>query len=212
MLLQEERNLIVQYGKKLITHGLAKSTGGNLSICNRQQQLVALSPSGLDYFETEPEDIPVLTMEHDVVEGRGCPSSECEMHMIFYKKRDDIDALVHTHSVFATAFASTNSTIPPIHYLMGFAGKDIRCAPYATVATRSLAEGAFNAMIDRKAVLLANHGLLAGGKSIGEAFTVAEIAEYCAEIYYRAKCIGEPAQLEEQEMDVLINHFTTYGK
>ncbi|MFC7371884.1 L-fuculose-phosphate aldolase [Fictibacillus iocasae] len=211
MLLQQEREQVVLYGKKMLQSGLTKGTGGNISIFNREQGLVAISPSGLDYMETQPKDVVVLDLDGTVVEGKRKPSSELDMHMIFYRDRDDVNALVHTHSPFACTIATLNWDIPPISYLVAFAGGTVRCAPYATFGTVELAELAFEGMRGRRAVLLANHGMLAGGASIQQAFNVAEEIEFCAEIYYRAKSCGEPVLLGDDEMKVLAEKFKSYG-
>lgn len=212
MLLKGERELIVEYGKKLITSGLTKGTGGNISIYNRQQNLMAISPSGLDYFETEPGDIVVLNLKGEIVEGRRKPSSELEMHSIFYRKREDINAIVHTHSPFCTTIAALNWDLPAVSYLVAYAGPDVRCAKYATFGTLELANNAFEAMKDRRAVLLANHGLLAGAKDIANAFNIAEEIEFSAEIYYRAKSIGDPVVLSAEEMKLMGEKFKSYGQ
>ena len=131
MLLQEERELIVEYGKKLITHGLARGTGGNISIFNRQQGLAAISPSALDYMSTTAEDIAVINCGMEVVAGHEKASTEADMHMIFYQNREDIDALVHTHSVFATTLSCLHWPLPPVHYLVGVGGRDISAGCYS---------------------------------------------------------------------------------
>ncbi len=212
MLLQQERELIVEYGKKLVTSGLTKGTGGNISIYNREKELMAISPSGIDYFETKPEDVVVLNLSGEVVDGIRKPSSELEMHSIFYKNRSDIDAVVHTHSPFAKTIASLNWDLPAVTYLVAYAGLNVRCATYASFGTKELAKNAFEAMKDRRAVLLANHGLLAGAKDILNAFNIAEEIEFSAEIYYRAKSIGEPVILSEEEMKIMVEKFKTYGQ
>lgn len=212
MILFEERKEIVEYGKKLITSGLTKGTGGNLSIFNREKNLMAISPSGIDYFEIEPEDVVVLDLDGNIVDGKKTPSSELGMHSIFYRKRQDIDAIIHTHTVFATTISCLNITLPPVHYMIALAGLDVRCAKYATYGTPELAENAFEAMEDRKAVLLANHGLLAGANDLANAFNITEEIEYCAELYYRAKSIGEPVILPEEEMTHMLERFKTYGQ
>jgi L-fuculose-phosphate aldolase len=125
MLLQKERELIVEYGKKLFNQGLTKATGGNLSICNRQENLILITPSAKDYLKIKPEDITVLNFKNEIIDGMLIPSSELDMHMIFYKRRKDINAVVHTHSVFATTFSCLKWDIPPIHYLIGFAGEKV---------------------------------------------------------------------------------------
>lgn len=209
MLMEKERNLIVQYGKRLIESSLTTGTGGNLSIFNRNKGLIAISPSGLDYFETKAEDIVILDLDGNIVQGKRKPSSEFEMHKIFYSKRDDINALVHTHSIYAATIASMRWTLPPVHYLIALAGSDVRCAEYATYGTEKLAENAFEAMKDRKAVLLANHGLLVGRETLAGAFSLAEHIEFCSELYYRGKSIGEPVLLTEEEMDIMLKKFKT---
>ena len=162
MLMEKERRLIVEFGRRLVTSGLTSGTGGNLSIYNREEKLMAISPSGIDYFDIEPENVAVLNIEGEIIDGNKKPSSEVELHRIFYERRRDIDAIIHTHTIYATTLACLNWALPPVHYMVALAGKDVRCAPYATFGTKELAENAFEAMKDRKAVLLANHGLLTG--------------------------------------------------
>ena len=140
------------------------------------------------------------------------PSSERDMHRIFYKYRTDLDAIVHTHTTFAATISCLNQPLPAVHYLVAFAGEDVRCAEYATYGTVQLAKNAFEAMKDRKAVLLANHGLLAGGANLAEAYGVTEQIEFCCELYYRAKSIGEPVILPSDEMVRMIERFKDYGK
>jgi len=212
MILKEERELVVEYGKKLITSGFTKGTGGNLSIYNREKKLMAISPSGIDYFKTKPEDVVVLNLKGEKVDGDKTPSSEYEMHKIFYERRTDIDAIIHTHTIYATTIACLNWDLPAVHYMIALAGKSVRCAEYATYGTKELAENAFKAMENRNAVLLANHGLLAGAKDLANAFNITEEIEYCAELYYRTKSIGEPVILSDKEMDLMIEKFKTYGQ
>ena len=212
MLMKKERELIVEYGKKLVTSGLTKGTGGNLSIYNREKGLIAISPSGIDYFKTKLEDVVVLNISGEQVDGHGKPSSEFEMHRVFYERRNDIDAIIHTHTMYATTLACLNWSLPPVHYMVALAGLDVRCAKYATFGTVELAENAFEAMVDRKAVLLANHGLLAGANDLLNAFNITEEVEYCAEIYYRTKSIGNPVILDKKEMTLMLEKFKTYGQ
>jgi L-fuculose-phosphate aldolase len=212
MLLDQERQQIVEYGKRLIIHGLTRGTAGNLSVFNRSGGFAAVSPSGLDYFETRPEDVPVVDLAGHVVDGKRKPTSELAFHLALYGVRDDIGAVVHTHSVNATALACLGLDLPPVHYLVGFAGGTVRCARYATFGTEDLARNALEAMEGRKAALLANHGLLAGGADLKEAFMIAETVEFCAEIYCRCRSLGRPVELSDAEMAVIIEKFKSYGK
>lgn len=212
MLMIDERTEIVEYGKRLVTSGLTKGTGGNLSIYNTEKRLFCISPTGIDYFDIKPEDVVVMDLEGKIIEGDKKPSSEVEMHRIFYANREDIDAIIHTHTMYATTLACLNWSLPPVHYMVALAGLDVRCAKYATYGTKELAENAFEAMRDRYAVLLANHGLLAGSKDLANAFNITEEIEYCAELYYRTKAIGEPVILPEEEMVLMLEKFKTYGQ
>lgn len=212
MLMRKEREEVVEYGKKLITSNLTKGTGGNLSVYNREKGLMCISPSGIDYFKIRPEDVVVLDLEGNKVDGHKEPSSEYDMHRIFYSDRDDIDAIIHTHTMYATTLACLRWTLPPVHYMLALAGLDVRCAEYATYGTKELAENAFHAMKDRYAVLLANHGLLVGAKDLANAFNTTEEVEYCAELYYRTKAIGDPVILPEEEMTLMLEKFKSYGQ
>lgn len=213
MLLQKEREDVVEYCKKLITADLTKGTGGNISIFNREKGLMAVSPSGIDYFETEPEDIVVMDLEGNVVDGKRKPSSEHGLHSIFYVERDDIDAVVHTHSIYSTVLATLGEGLPASSYLVAFSGLDVRCAPYESFGTPELARVVFDAMVDRNAAFMANHGLITGGKDILNAFNIAEQIEHCAEIYVKARAIGKPVILDEEEMKRMIVKFNdSYGQ
>lgn len=212
MLMIKERTEIVEYGKRLVTSKLTKGTGGNLSIFNRDINLMAITPSGIDYFMIKPEDVVVLDLDGNIVDGDKTPSSEVEMHRIFYSNREDIDAIIHTHTMYATTLACLNWPLPPVHYMVALAGFDVRCAKYATYGTKELAQNAYEAMRDRYAVLLANHGLLAGAKDLANAFNITEEIEYCAELYYRTKAIGEPVILPIEEMTLMLEKFKTYGQ
>ncbi|NDL67677.1 L-fuculose-phosphate aldolase [Anaerotalea alkaliphila] len=212
MIMQKEREEIVRYCQKLITTGLTTGTGGNISIYNEELKLMAISPSGLDYFETTPEDIVVMDLEGKVVDGKRKPSSEYEMHKIFYEKRPGVNAVVHTHSKYSAILACLRWGIEPTHYLIGFAGPNVRCAEYQTFGTTALAEAALEGMRDRYGVLLANHGLLTCGPDIRYAFDTAEETEFCAEIYYKAKLAGNPVVLEDDEMQIVLEKFKSYGQ
>lgn len=212
MLLIDEREKIVEYGIKLITSNLTNGTSGNLSIYNREKGLIAISPSGIDYLEIKPKDVVVLNFDGEILDGDGKPSSEYQMHKIFFENREDISGIVHTHSRFATTLSCLNWSLPAIHYMIAVAGIDVRCAKYATYGTKELAINAYEAMTDRNAVLLANHGLLAGTDSIEQAFKISQEIEYCAELYYRAKSIGDPIIIEKEEMVKILEKFKPYGQ
>ena len=211
MLMEKERQEIVEHLKMLITHGLTKGTGGNISVFDPEKELMAISPSGMDYFTLTPEDIVIMDLHGNVVDGRRKPSREFEMHSIFYRERPEIRAVVHAHSTYSCVLACLNWGIEPCTYLIGSAGKNVRCTKYETFGTAELAQSALEGMKDRYAVLLGNHGLLAGGPDLPTAFDTAEETEFCAEIYYKCKAVGDPVLLNDAQMDVVLKKFETYG-
>lgn len=212
MLMEKERLLLIEYGKKLVKAGLTKGTGGNLSIFDRKNGHVAITPSGIDFFEIQPEDIVIIDVDGNVIEGNRTPSSEWAMHVMPYKYRDDIDAVIHAHTMYATVMACLREDLPATHYMIAVAGENVRVAKYATYGSPELAQNAFEAMKDRKAVILANHGILAGANDLLNAFNIIEEVEYCAEVYTKAKAIGEPVVLPHEEMTLMAEKFKTYGQ
>ncbi|EOL44744.1 L-fuculose-phosphate aldolase [Enterococcus phoeniculicola] len=213
MLMEKERNQIVSYGKKLITSGLTKGTGGNISIYDPDLDLMAISPSGIDYFETQPEDVVVTKLSGEIVDSPRKPSSELDMHRIYYMKRPEIRSVVHTHSPFSTTLATLGWELPAANYYIAIAGGNtIRCAEYASFGTWELAENSFKAMEDRYACFLANHGLLTCSYDLANAFSIAEETERMAEVYWRSKSVGEPKILVDAEVDFMLEKFKTYGQ
>ncbi|MCT4594316.1 MAG: L-fuculose-phosphate aldolase [Anaeromicrobium sp.] len=213
MIFEKERQLIVEYGKKLITSNLTKGTGGNISIFMRNEKLMAITPSGIDYFKMKPEDVLIMDLNGNVIDGHKRPSSEYSMHKIFYEKREDINSVVHVHSTYSTTLSCMNWDLPAVHYLVAISGgKNVRCSSYETFGTDGLAISAFEGMKDRYAVFLANHGLLTGAKDLPNAFNKAEEIEFCAEIYCRTKALGEPSILSDGEMNKMLGLFQSYGQ
>ena len=211
MLMFEERKLVVKYCQELLNKDLTTGSGGNISIYNREKGLIAMSPSGLDYFDTEPEDVVIVDIDGNIIDGDREPSSEIGMHTIFYKDRKEVNAIVHTHSKYATTIASMGWKLEPVHYLIAKAGYDVNCAKYATYGTQELAQNALDAIGDRNAVLLANHGLIALGKDVGDAFSTAMHLEFVSEVYYMSKTLGEPNVLSEEEISEVMVKFGSHS-
>ena len=209
-MMEYEKEQVVRYGKKLIDRRLTTGSGGNISVYNREKNLVAISPSGLDYYETTPEDIVILDMDGNLVEGKHRPSSEAGMHLAFYKNRADVSGIVHTHSKFATAIACMGWELPAVHYLIGMAGHRVKCTGYATYGSDELAKKALETIGDSNAVLLANHGLIALGEDVDRAFSTAEHLEFVSEVYYLTKTLGTPNILSDENMDEVMKKFGTY--
>ena len=212
MLMEQARLELIEYGKKLVTAGLTKGTGGNLSVFDRKAGTVAITPSGIDFFEIKPEDIVIIDLDGNIIEGDKTPSSEWEMHLMPYRTRTDIDAVVHAHVMYTTVLACLREGLPATHYMIAVAGADVRCAEYATFGTHELAVNACKAMEDRRAVILANHGVLAGAQDLKNAYNIVEEIEYCSEIYVKARSIGNPVVLPDEEMTLMAEKFKTYGQ
>ncbi len=209
-MMEYEKEQVVRYGKKLIDRRLTTGSGGNISVYNREKNLVAISPSGLDYYETTPEDIVILDIDGNLVEGKHRPSSEAGMHLAFYKNRADVSGIVHTHSKFATAIACMGWELPAVHYLIGMAGHRVKCTGYATYGSDELAKKALETIGDSNAVLLANHGLIALGEDVDRAFSTAEHLEFVSEVYYLTKTLGTPNILSDENMDEVMKKFGTF--
>lgn len=212
MELENERKSIVRFGLKMVESGLTTGTGGNLSVVDRNTGTVAVSPSGIEYAALQPRDVVLTDMQGRLIDGEAKPSSELGFHLSLYHRRKDVQAVVHTHSPYAVTMACLGWEIPAVHYLVGFAGKKVPLAPYATFGTPELAKIVAEYIGDYNAILLANHGLVAVGSSMDTAFAAAEEIEFVARIYYQAKSIGHPVILSDEEMDAVLETFKTYGQ
>jgi len=209
--LQADREAVSEFGRKMLHQGLTEGTGGNIS--SQNGDLVAISPSGMPYDEIETEDVSVVDLNGEHVAGKRKPSSEFRMHTDILREREDVGAVVHNHSPYASAFASLNEPIEASYYLIAFAGDQIPVAPYETYGTAELAEVALETLGEAyNACLLENHGVLAVGDTVDEAFEVALMVEYCARIHYQARNIGEPNLLDDAEIDTLLERFADYGQ
>ena len=201
MLLATERELVREYCIKMYERGLTRGTSGNISIFNRQEGLYAISPSSMDYFETKTEDVVVMDLEGKVVDGIRKPSSEHCMHRIFYKNRDDINAIIHNHAPAASAVSCLYRTVPPIHEMIVVCGADeIITSPFTKSGGQALAEVAFETMKGRNAILIGSHGMLVGGADIVDALFIAEETEFCCDMYLRTAPFGGAKILTHEDV------------
>ena len=212
MILKKEREQVIEYSLKLLSEGLTNGTAGNVSIFNREKGLVAISPNGVNYSELTPEMISIVDLDGKLIEGLK-PSSELEMHMILYRNREDVNAVIHTHPVYTTVLACLRQDLPAIDYMIAVTGATkVKCAEYASYGTKELAENAYKAMGSSLAVILANHGLTTAGKDIANALNITVQVEYISNLYIKAKNIGEPIVLPDNEMNSMLERFKTYGQ
>ncbi|MFB6122181.1 MAG: class II aldolase/adducin family protein [Haloferacaceae archaeon] len=207
----DARRDVRAYGRRLVDEGLTTGTGGNLSA--RVDDHVAVSPSGVPYEEISPQDVPVLSLAGERVgEGRE-PSVELDLHLAAYRARDDVGGVVHTHSPYATTYAALGEPIPAVHYLVAAAGGPVPVAPYARFGTEELADVAVETLgTERDACLLANHGVVAVGDSLPDAFETAVAVEYAARIAYQAAAIGDPVELDADRISDLRDALDDYGR
>ena len=213
MLMRAEREALVDYGKKLSLEGLCPGTSGNLSVYDPDSGLMAITPSGLNYFETCPEDIVITDLSGNIADGGRRPSSELNLHAAFYRAKPEARSVVHTHSVFCTTLGILGEPIRAVHFMIGAANsREIPLAPYVTFGTEELAEVAVRFCGGSKAVLLANHGLVTCGGSLADAFELAVTLEYVAQLQYRARCAGSPNVLDDEQIDAAIERFRSYGQ
>jgi L-fuculose-phosphate aldolase len=204
------REQIIATALEMNARGLNRGKSGNVSA--RIDNGFLVTPTGLAYESTQPADIVAMTPD-GTARGLRLPSSEWRFHHHIYAARREVGAIVHAHSPFATTLACVGRDIPPFHYMIAVAGgKDIRCAAYATFGTQQLSDHALRALEDRKACLLANHGMIAVGASLTAALALAVEVEALAEQYWRALQIGTPNLLSEAEMEVVLEKFRTYGQ
>lgn len=209
----EEKKELVEYGKKMSAEGLSSGTSGNLSIYLKEEGVVLITPSGIGYFDTTPEDIVVMDLEGNIIEGTRKPSSEWHLHTLFYKNKPEARAVVHTHSKFCTTLSTLRMPIKAVHYVIADAGtNEVPCAPYRRYGTEELAKVAVESAKESNAVLLANHGIVVCGKNLKSAYGLAKGMEYVAEIQVTAMSVGEPIVLSKEEMDEVLEGFKTYGQ
>lgn len=182
---------IVDIGVKMVNYGLTKGTWGNISL--REGDLMWLTPTGIEYLNMKPEDVSVINLNTGEQISGLPPSSELFLHSIIYKKCPTINGIVHTHSMYATSFSAAHQDIPCTTEDHGeIIGGHIECPRYAPGGTEELGELIAEKLQYGKifATLVANHGLVAVGRSLNEAYIVAEIGEKSAEIAYHAKSIN----------------------
>ncbi len=215
MLMEKERQEIADYGRKMSSSGLSRGTSGNLSIYDPATGYMAISPSGLGYFETEAEDIVVMDLDGNIIDGARTPSTEHDLHITMYRNKPEARAVVHTHSSFCTTLACLHQPIKAVHYVLAGAGvSEVPCAEYATFGTPELAENVRRAIGGNKskAVLLANHGLVTSGPNLAKAFSLAVNMEFVSEMQWRASCIGTPTLLDDTEIQTVMERFKSYGQ
>lgn len=192
--------------------GINQGKSGNVSA--RFGDAMLVTPSGVSYDALKPMDIVLLGLDGSPIEeGQLLPSSEWRMHADIYRARPEAQAIVHAHPTFCTALACQRVGIPAFHYMVAVAGgTDIRCSDYATFGTQALSDTMVAALQDRKACILANHGMICFEATLDKALGLAIEVEGLARQYHHARQLGEPVILSDAEMAEVLEKFKTYGK
>lgn len=211
------RQQLIDSARRMQATGLNRGTAGNLSV--RVEGAGAgdggdflITPTGMAYDQLVVADIVHMRRDGSC-QGRRRPSSEWRFHRDLYATRTDAGAILHAHSPFATSLACLRRDIPPFHYMIArFGGDSVRCAGYATFGTQALSEAVLQAIVDRRACLLANHGMLVLGDDLQQALDLGIELEALCEQYWRACQLGQPVLLDAAEMATVLDKFASYGQ
>jgi L-fuculose-phosphate aldolase len=195
--LDAHRQAVAEAAVRLAARGLVEGTAGNLSA--REGDRVAVTPTGADLADLTAAMVPVVDLDGALVEGELEPSSELSLHLGLYR-RGDAGAVVHTHAPMATALACVVDELPLVHYSMLDLGGAVRVAPYATFGTEELAGAVAEALEGRSAALMRNHGAVSLGPDLESAVAMTELLEWNCGLYWRARAIGQPLTLDEEQM------------
>lgn len=206
------RTQLVEALRRLDAEGLNRGSTGNLSVRASEGGLW-ITPTGMPAGQVGADDLVLLDERGQVRQGRWLPSSEWPFHVAILARRPDLRAVVHVHSPHATALACLRRPLPAFHYMVAVAGgSDVPCTPYHLFGTQALSDEVALAFERRDACLMANHGLVTGGRSLAQAMKVAVEIEALCGIYLQALSVGEPAVLSPAQMDEVIERFKTYGQ
>lgn len=195
------REAVAGAARELAAAGSFVGTAGNVSM--RIDDAIAISATGVELAVCTAEDVTVVGAGGEIVLGHLAPSSELTLHMSLYEAREAV-AVVHTHAPFSTAVACTIDRLPVLHYQQLMLGGDVRVAPFAAFGTHELAGLVTEAIRDRQAALMANHGSVAVGKSLREAVDHAVLLEWLAALYVRASQVGSPRELTAADQEAVI--------
>jgi L-fuculose-phosphate aldolase len=212
MLLEQARDDVVRTCRELASAGLVVGTSGNVSA--RIGDLVAVSPSGVDYAELTADLVGVHRLDGTPVEAPLRPTSEMPLHLGVYAATGAA-AIVHTHSVAATALSTLADELPAIHYQVAMFGGPVAVAPYATYGSDELARNVVTALRERTACLMANHGAVTTGPDLGSALTGSRYLEWLCEVYLRALAAGGPSVprlLPADEIALVAGQLAGYGQ
>ena len=196
----ELRRSVLDAGRRMAELGLVAGTWGNISLRGENSERIAITPSGRPYHELSLPEIVIIDSKGQILEGKN-PSSEWALHVAIYSSRPDVRSVVHTHSLYATACAVAGVAIPPsLEELVQAVGGEVAVARYALPGTVELANSVVDALTDRNAALMSNHGVVACGPSLREALLVAQLVEKSAQIHAIAQQLGGARRLCDEDV------------
>lgn len=198
----ELREAVAAASRELADAGVVIGTAGNLSA--RAGELVAVTPTGAELEELTGEQVTLITLGGDLVDGELTPTSELDLHLGIYR-RYGAGGVVHNHAPFATALSCVLDELPVVHYQMLLLGGAVRVAPYRTFGSPELAEVTLAALEGRTAALMANHGSIAYANDLQSAVKHSLLLEWACEIYWRAAAVGRPRALDEEQQNAVVN-------
>jgi len=205
----EIRKSIISYCLLMNSLGINQGTSGNISV--RYGDGLLITPTSIPYDQIDVEDIVYLAADGTST-GRRRPSSEWRFHRDIMRERKDVNAIVHAHPTYCTILSIMHKPILPIHYMIAVAGgHDIRCAPYAIFGSEELSNNAVEALRDRRACLLAHHGLIAVGSTLEKAMWLSVEVETLAKQYHGCLQLGEPPLLTIQQIQDVSAKMAGYG-
>lgn len=204
------RQQIVETGHALIEKRLVAGSWGNIS-CRVDADKFAITPSGRGYAVLAHSDVVIINSQCQTVDGSLVPSSESPLHAAVYAACPEAGAIIHTHSIYASALAAMHKPVPAyIEDIVQIIGGRVECAEYALPGTEELAQNAVAAMAGRKAVLLANHGAVVWGKNLSDALIVAEVLEKAAQIVIICQQCGGAVELPDEDIQVMHRFYTEH--
>jgi ribulose-5-phosphate 4-epimerase/fuculose-1-phosphate aldolase len=202
----ERKQELLSYTIQSYNEALFAGTSGNLSTYDQETGIMVITPSSVSYATMTAEDMMVLKLDGTILEGKHRPSSEWPMHAEIYKAKQDIKAIVHTHSPYATSFAVSNETIPVILIeMVPFLGGDIQIAKFALPGTPEVGSQAIIKLANRNSCLLANHGVVTVGANLAQAHIRAVYVEDAAKIYSLAKGNGTVVVIPPEYVEMMLN-------
>jgi L-fuculose-phosphate aldolase len=210
----QARREIVEVCNRMEAMNLVHASSGNVSVRLPKdaegRDLFAMTPSGVHYRVLRPEQVLIVDADANIIDGDGVckPSSERKVHFAAYAARADVGAVIHSHSVYASALAAAGQELPPIiDEMIVCIGGAVACAPYGMPATPQLAESAIELMGLRQAVLMRNHGVVGVGRDLEEALNVVDMVERTAQIYLLARLLGDVQPIPDAVSQIEVKFF-----